>query len=164
MIQIRRAREEDLPAITEIYNEAVRNTTATFDTLEKTHLDRLQWFQNRDENFPVYVVEKAGKVAGYGALNKWSDKAGYNLTAEISLYIHAEYRGLGIGSQLIDFIVAASAETNLHSIISRITEGNESSIHLHRKNGFEVCGILKEAGYKFGRYLDVTIMQKMLRS
>ena len=105
MIQIRRAREEDLPAITEIYNEAVRNTTATFDTLEKTHLDRLQWFQNRDENFPVYVVEKAGKVAGYGALNKWSDKAGYNLTAEISLYIHAEYRGLGIGSQLIDFIV-----------------------------------------------------------
>lgn len=164
MIRIRKAKEEDINTITDIYNEAVRNTTATFDTSEKSYEERMSWFCNRDDNFPVYVVEKAGKVAGYGALNKWSDKEGYNVTAEISLYIHPDYRGLGIGGQLIDFIVVAATETNLHTIIARITEGNEPSIHLHRKNGFKVCGILKEAGYKFGRYLDVTIMQKMLRS
>lgn len=164
MLQIRRAKEEDISLIAEIYNESVRNTTATFDTEEKSLEERLAWFRNRDDNFPVFVVSKAGEVAGYGALNTWSDKAGYNQSAEISVYIHPEYRGLGIGGQLIDFMIAAAAETNLHTIIARITEGNEPSIHLHRKNGFVVCGVLKEAGHKFGRYLDVTIMQKMLRS
>ena len=162
MLKIRNAGDADVTAISEIYNEAVRNTTATFDTEEKTLENRLNWFRNRDENFPVYVVEKSGKVFGYGALNPWSDKAGYKVTAEISLYIDAEHRGLGIGGQLIHFLVAAASETKLHTIIARITQGNESSIHLHRKNGFQVIGVLKEAGYKFNQYLDVTLMQKIL--
>ncbi|MEY4110308.1 MAG: hypothetical protein RLZZ46_663 [Bacteroidota bacterium] len=163
MIRIRKAKEEDVPVITEIYNEAVRNTTATFDTTEKSLENRMLWFQEREDHFPVYVVEKAGKIAGYGAFNKWSDKAGYDLTAEISLYIDADFRGLGIGGQLINFMVLAAAETKLHTVIARITEGNESSIHLHKKNGFQVCGILRQAGFKFDRFLDVTIMQKMLQ-
>jgi phosphinothricin acetyltransferase len=164
MLNIRKAGNADLPSITDIYNDAVANTTATFDTQTRTLEDRTQWFNNRDENFPIFVAEKNKQIVGYASLNKWSDKKGYDRTAEISLYILPGYQGEGIGKQLIEFIVAEAEETHLHSIIARITEGNEVSIHLHKAVGFEVTGHLKEAGFKFERYLDVTIMQKMLRN
>lgn len=163
MLTIRKAIHGDLPAITDIYNDAVLNTTATFDTLTRTIEDRTDWFNNRNENFPIFVAEKNSQIVGYISLNKWSDKKGYDRTAEISLYILPGFQGEGIGKMLIEFVVAEAQETHLHSIIARITEGNEVSIHLHKAVGFEVCGHLKEAGFKFDRYLDVTIMQKMLR-
>jgi L-amino acid N-acyltransferase len=164
MILLRKAHLEDIYRIREIYNEAVLNTTATFDTEEKTEENRIEWFLNRDENFPVFVSENKNEISGYVALNKWSDKPAYNITAEISLYVHPDYRGMGIGKKLIDFIVReASERTALNSLIARITEGNEHSIYLHELNGFEKVGILKEAGKKFGKFLDVTIMQRMLK-
>jgi L-amino acid N-acyltransferase len=164
MILLRKAHLEDIYRIREIYNEAVLNTTATFDTEEKTEENRIEWFLNRDENFPVFVSENENEISGYVALNKWSDKPAYNITAEISLYVHPDYRGMGIGKKLIDFIVReASERTALNSLIARITEGNEHSIYLHELNGFEKVGILKEAGKKFGKFLDVTIMQRMLK-
>lgn len=164
MLNIRKATVNDLPAITEIYNDAVMNTTATFDTQTRSIEDRTAWFNNRDDNFPIFVAEKNDAIVGYVSLNKWSDKKGYDRTAEISLYILPGFQGEGIGKRLIEFIVAEAQETHLHSILARITEGNEVSIHLHKAVGFEVCGQLKEAGFKFDRYLDVTFMQKMLRN
>ena len=163
MIHIRKAVLSDIADITTIYNEAVVNTTATFDTEIKTVANRTDWFNNRNENFPVIVAEKQGKVVGFASLNKWSDKKAYNITSEISLYVQSEYRGLGIGRQLIEIIVDIAAGTKLHSIIARITEGNEQSIHLHKINSFEVIGVMKKAGIKFGKLLDVTLMQKMLK-
>jgi L-amino acid N-acyltransferase len=164
MIQIRKAHLDDIYAIRDIYNEAVLNTTATFDVDEKSLENRIDWFLNRDENFPVMVAEKQGEIVGYIALNKWSDKKAYDITAEISLYISPENRRKGIGKMLVDVIVNAAIDhTNLHSIIARITEGNEQSIHLHELNGFEKIGVMKEAGMKFNKLLNVTFMQRMLR-
>lgn len=163
MLSIRKATINDLEAITAIYNEAVRNTTATFDTVEKTVEDRKDWFLNRDENFPVIVAEKNGAIVGYASLSKWSERKAYDITAEISLYIYSDYRGQGIGKRILDMIVKMSAETNLHSIIARISEGNEQSIYLHKSQGFETIGVMKKAGRKFDKILDVTFMQKMLK-
>ncbi|HET6245574.1 MAG: N-acetyltransferase [Bacteroidetes bacterium] len=164
MIAFRMATIEDIITITEIYNEAILNTTATFDTELKTIENRTNWFLQRDANFPVMLVEYHQKIVGYAALNKWSDKKAYDITAEISLYIEAQSRGNGIGKKLIQVIVEIAKEkTNLHSIIARITQGNDHSIYLHEINGFDKIGIMKSAGQKFGKLLDVTLMQKMLR-
>jgi phosphinothricin acetyltransferase len=161
MIQIRKALETDVQRILEIYNEAILNTTATFDTEPKDLENRLSWFRNRDKNFPVIVAEINKEVVGFASLSKWSDKTAYDITAEISLYIHADHRSRGIGKMLIKQIVAMGQDTDLHTIIARITEGNEQSIHLHKMEGFEMVGVLKEVGRKFNRLLDVTIMQKV---
>ena len=164
MIHIRKAELADLASITEIYNEAILNTTATFDTEIKDSTNRKLWMEERDENFPIMVAEKNSIVVGYIALNKWSERKAYNITAEISMYVHADYRGQGIGKQLIATIVSIAKEaTNLNSLIARITEGNEQSIYLHKLHGFEMIGVMKQAGNKFNKLHDVTLMQKMLR-
>ena len=163
MIEFRKAIIDDIPSIAEIYNEAVLNTTATFDTEEKAIENRTRWLMERNENFPVIVALLNNKIAGYAALNPWSDKKAYDITAEISLYVTPEFRGQGIGKHLVEFITGMAMETKLHSIIARITQENEQSVHLHAINGFQVIGIMKTAGMKFGKLLDVTLMQKMLK-
>lgn len=163
MIEIRKATLIDLPAITAIYNEAILNTTATFDTEVKTVENRRAWFENRDENFPVIVAMQNAEIIGFASLNKWSDRKAYDITAEISIYVKADKRGKGIGKNLIEILVNMANETSLNSIIARITEGNQHSIYLHEQNGFKIIGTMKQAGNKFGKLLDVTFMQKMLR-
>lgn len=144
-----------------IYNDAIANTTSTFDTEPKTTEDRLNWFNNRDENFPIIVAEKSKVVVGYAALNKWSERKAYDVTAEISVYINPENRKQGIGKKLIEMIVAIGEQTNLKTIIARITEGNDHSIYLHERIGFKMVGTLSQVGKKFGMLLDVTLMQKV---
>ncbi|MBL7891603.1 MAG: N-acetyltransferase [Bacteroidia bacterium] len=161
MLNIRKATTIDLASITEIYNDAILNTNSTFDTEVKTIENRTQWFKERDENFPIIVAERSGKVIGYAALNKWSERKAYDVTAEISVYIHPEHRKQGIGKQLIEMIVAIGEQTNLKTIIARITEGNDHSVYLHERNGFKMVGTLRQVGKKFGKLLDVAVMQKV---
>jgi L-amino acid N-acyltransferase YncA len=162
MLNIRKATLNDLEIIRLIYNDAILNTTATFDTEIKSSSDRKEWFENRDENFPIIVAVISEEVVGYAALNKWSERKAYDITAEISLYILPDFRGKGIGKRLIETICSEAKQTKLTNLIARITEGNESSIYLHKMNGFDYVGVLKKCGQKFGRILDVTLMQKML--
>ncbi len=164
MLVIRPAILNDIEQIREIYNDAILTSAATFDTEIKTLENRLDWFSNRDENFPILVAEQNGKVAGYVALNKWSERKAYAITAEISLYVQRESRGIGIGKKLLSEIVKTAQDaTHLNSLIARITEGNEQSIYLHSLYNFEHIGVMKQAGKKFGKLHDVTFMQRMLR-
>lgn len=161
MITIRPARPEDVPAITEIYNDAILHTTATFDTDVKTEADRLSWLQQHDEKHPVLVAEKSGQVVGWASLSRWSERAAYDSTAEVSLYVHHDARNRGIGKQLLEVLTLEGKNVGLHSLIARITEGNEKSFYLHELFGFQTVGTLKEIGKKFGEYLDVRILQKI---
>ncbi len=161
MVSIRPAREEDLAAITAIYNEAIENTVATFDTRPKTVEEQRVWFYNHGALNPILVAEVEKHVVGWAALSKWSTRSAYDFTAEISLYVQHKFQGRGIGSALIEEIVQAGQHAGLHSLIARITGGNELSIGLHETVGFEHIGIMREAGYKFGKWLDVHIMQKI---
>jgi L-amino acid N-acyltransferase YncA len=163
MINIRPASLADVTAITNIYNEAVINSTGTFDTEIKSIEDRTEWFLDREPQFMIIVAELEKKVVGYLALNKWSDRKAYDITAEVSFYVLEIYRGRGIGKLLLGAAINMARETKLNSLISRISEGNENSIHLHKINGFETIGVMKEAGIKFNRLLNVTLMQKMLK-
>ena len=163
MLTIRKANLEDVTEIMNIYNWAIEHTTGTFDTEVKNFQNRLDWFTNREEQFLIFVAVKQNETIGYLALNKWSDRKAYDITAEVSFYVKPEFHGQGIGKKLLDTAIAAAKETTLVSLISRITEGNHSSIHLHEIFGFEKMGVMKKAGIKFGKMLDVTFMQKELK-
>jgi L-amino acid N-acyltransferase len=159
MLTIRTASIKDISAIKDIYNWAIENTTGTFDTELKTIENRTAWFVEREEQFIILVAEINTEIAGYIALNKWSERKAYDITAEVSFYVKPEFQGKGIGKKLLTTAIKFAEETKLVSLISRITEGNEQSIHLHKMAGFETIGIMKKAGIKFGKLLDVTLMQ-----
>ena len=163
MIQIRIAKPDDLKDITEIYNYAIQNTTATFDTETKTLEERKEWFKNHGSKNPIIVAEVDKKIVGWAALTQYSTKCAYSDTAEISLYVKEEQQGKNIGRKLIEGIVKKGEKTGLHSLIARITEGNQISVHLHESVGFKHVGIYKEVGFKFGKHLDVTLMQKVYK-
>jgi phosphinothricin acetyltransferase len=159
MATIRRAVEDDLPVITEIYNEAVLTTTATFDTEPKTVAERTDWFRAHGERHPLLVAEKEGQVVGWASLSAWSARRAYDDTAEVSLYVLASMRGQGIGGQLMAEILKAGQQAELHSVLARVTEENAASVRLHCQAGFKLVGVMREVGFKFGRRLDVNLMQ-----
>ncbi|UCH90075.1 MAG: N-acetyltransferase [Thermoplasmata archaeon] len=161
MVSIRRATQDDLSAITEIYNYAILKTTATFDTEPKTVEEQKAWFEDHGSQNPILVAELDTVIVGWAALSKWSDRCAYSDTAEISLYVKEEYQGQKIGKILMERILEEGREAGLHTVIARIVEGNEISIHLHESNGFVQIGIMKEVGKKFGKLLDVYLLQKI---
>ena len=162
MVQIRAAEERDLEAINEIYNEAVLTTTATFDTEPKTLDERAEWFQNHGERHPVLVAETSSKVVGWASLTEYSPRKAYDQTAESSVYIKSEFRGQGTGRALQDAIIAEARRLKYYTLIARVTAESAASMRLHESFGFRHVGCLKEVGCKFGRILDVHLLQLIL--
>jgi len=164
MITIRLADRPDLDVITTIYNEAVLTTTGTFDTKPKMLDEQQAWFEQHGGKYPLAVAEIEGTVIGWASLSRWSDRCAYTDTAEISLYVKQEHRGRGVGRRLMEAIVAEGRKGGVHSILARIAEGNEVSVMLHEAAGFHHVGVMKEVGWKFGRLLDVYLMQLVFES
>ena len=161
MITTRHASLGDLPAITEIYNEAVLTTAATFDTETKSVAERQLWFEEHGPRYPVLVAEMNDTVVGWASLSRWSPKLAYAGTVEVSLYVGSAYRGKGVGKQLMTAVLTEGQKNGFHTVLARITEGNKASVRLHEAFGFELVGVIREVGYKFNRWLDVYLMQKM---
>ncbi|MBQ3049446.1 MAG: N-acetyltransferase [Oscillospiraceae bacterium] len=154
---IRKALQKDLPAMLEIYNYEVLNSTATMDIHPKTLEERQVWFdEHNTENHPLIVAEIDGKVVGYASLSRYSEKEAYRRTVELSVYIDKEYRERGIASALMEYLIEeAKKDPEIHTIVSVITGENQASVNLHEKFGFSLCGRVHEVGKKFGRYLDI---------
>ena len=163
MLTIRRATTADLAAITVIYNDAVASTTATFDTQPKNLEEQENWFSKHGTRYPILVVEDDNHIIGWASLSRWSDRCAYADTAEISLYVHKDQKGKGIGRRLMTAILDEGRSASLHVVIARIVEGNDLSIYLHESAGFWQVGTMKEVGRKFGKLLDVNIMQIILQ-
>ena len=159
---IRRALPGDVAAVTTIYNEAILTTTATFDTEPKTIEERTAWLSGHDERHPVLVAVLNNQVVGWASLSKWSDRPAYDATAETSFYVAAEHRGRGIGRKLKEAIIVEARRLGYHTLIARVAQGIEASRRLNERAGFVHVGTLKEVGRKFGRWLDVDVMQLML--
>lgn len=152
---------QDLGAITEIYNEAILNTVATFDTNPKTLEEQKDWFAHHGPKYPILVAQQDGLIVGWASLSMWSERCAYSDTAEISVYVNEDHQGKGIGRKLLEAIIQAGQDAGLHTVIARITEGNKVSIHIAESLGFEHIGIMKEVGQKFSKLLDVYLMQKI---
>lgn len=159
---IRKAELSDLEKITEIYNEAVKHTVATFDLEPKTVDEQEIWFKKHGLKNPILVAELDGDIVGWASLSKYDEKPAYSNTVELSLYVKKKSQGKGVGKKLMEKIIDEGRKAGVHVIVSRVTEGNEISIKLHERFGFKHVGVLEQVGFKFGRYLDVHVMEKIL--
>jgi L-amino acid N-acyltransferase YncA len=161
---IRPATCADLSAILDIYNEAVLNTTATYDYEPHTLEARRAWFDEHvRDNYPVFVAQNGdGRVVGWGSLSKFRPRVGYRFTAEDSVYVAADQRGRGIGKSLLQPVIQAARDLGLHAVMAGIDADGKASIRLHAYFGFVQVAYLKQVGWKFGRWLDVVYMELSL--
>lgn len=159
---VRPAVPDDLPAITAIYNEAIRNGIGTFDLEEKTLAQQQIWFATHTARYPIIVASVDGNVTGWACLSPFSDRCGYANTAEVSLYIAPESRGNKLGTQLLAKLIGISLEIGFKNLVSRIAGGNEVSFRLHQRFEFRDMGKLEGVGEKFGKLLDVHYWQLKL--
>jgi L-amino acid N-acyltransferase YncA len=159
---IRTAANGDLPRILSIYNHEVLVSTATYDTVPRTETEHRTWFSVHGPEYPVLVADLDGVVIGWASLSPWSDRAAYSRTAEVSAYVDEKHRGMGIGGRLLQALVEAGRARGFHALLARISADNEASVRLHSRLGFSMAGTLREVGEKFGRTLDVCIMELLI--
>ncbi|MEO7069886.1 MAG: N-acetyltransferase family protein [Nostocoides sp.] len=158
---IRDGTPADNDACLAIYNEAVRNLLATFDTVERgpEHFDGRLGLA--DPRSPFLVAEIAGAVAGYAHAYPYRPRAAYDATREVSVYLADSARGQGIGRMLYAALLARLDAAGCHTQVAVIALPNEASEALHRAFGFEHVGTLREVGHKFGRWVDTAWHQRM---
>lgn len=153
---IRAARAEDIPAITQIYNEYILHSTATFETEVLAEAEMLRRLRDIMPEYPYLVAEVGGEVAGYCYAHPWKERFAYRHTLEATVYLSPDQRGRGMGRQLMERLVATCRTmSGCHALVACITAENEASCALHRKLGFRQVSCFREVGYKFGRWLDV---------
>lgn len=161
---IRPATEADLPTITAIYGDAVTTSTASFET-DPPSLDEMtrRFAVLRDGGFPYLVAVRDGAVIGYAYAGPYHQRAAYRSTVEDSIYVARDARGGGIGHALLEGLIAACERIDCRAMVAIIAEsGSPASAALHARLGFTPVGILAGVGYKHGRWLDVTLMQRPL--
>lgn len=160
---IRAATEADLPGIFAIYDEEVLHGTATFDTSPKSPAERLAWFRDDGAGrYPILVAVEAGQVAGWARLYPWSNRCAYDRAAENAVYVHPAHRGKGVGKALLAELLRLAHGRGVRLVIARVVEGNAGSRALHEAAGFETIGVMRRCGEKFGRLLDVRLMDRHL--
>lgn len=160
---IRSAVRDDVPAILDIYNEAVLNTTASYDLEPVTLQSRLDWYEHKVQaGLPVLVAEQGGRVDGFATFGTFRDKAGFASTAEHSVYVRAGQRGHGTGLLLMKPLIAEARALGLHVLVGGIDAANAGSIAFHARLGFEEVAHMKQVGRKFDRWLDLVFMQLIL--
>ena len=159
----RYATKDDLPAILDIMNDAILNTTAIYDYHPRTTEYVYNWFSKKNnDGLPVIVYEKDGAVTGFGSYGIFRPWDGYRFSAEHSIYVAKEYRGQGMGGALLQELIELARKQNFHTLIAGIDADNKSSCVFHEKYGFKEVGRFPEVGYKFDRWLDLVFMQLLL--
>lgn len=152
-----------LPAILDIVNHNILHSTALYEYHVKPFDYIETWFADKQTaGWPVIVAIEDGNVIGYGTYGPFRFKDGYKFTVEHSVYVAEGHSGKGIGGQLLAELIRLAKESGYHTMIGGIDAGNAGSIAFHKKYGFTEAGLLKETGFKFGRWLDLLFMQKML--
>ncbi|HEV3134883.1 MAG TPA: GNAT family N-acetyltransferase [Acidimicrobiia bacterium] len=160
---VRLAERRDAGAIRAIYNLEVAESTVTFDLVPRTLDEQVDWIDAHSGAHPAVVaVDEAGEVVGFGSLSPFKERPAYSPTVEDSVYVRRDRRGQGIGRLLLDQLLRLAVDHGFHTVMARIVGNHEASIALHVACGFELVGTERAVGRKFGRWLDVVEMQRML--
>lgn len=159
---VRLASAEDAEAIRRIYNREVTGSTVTFDLVPRTLRSQRTWIARHQGAHPALVAVDGPCVCGFGSLSPFHERAAYSTTVEDSIYVDEDWRGRGVGRAVLAELLLLATRQGFHTVIARTTADNEASIALHRACGFSLVGVEREVGRKFGRWLDVAILQKML--
>lgn len=163
MFQIRQATEEDIPGIYAIFSDAVRNSMAIWIEDPGTIEDRRAWLLlRRSQDYPVFVAVEDGSVLGYGTLGDFRPYEGFRGAAEHSLYVAPEAQRRGIGRALLTALIAAAQELGKRILVAAVDADNTASIALHLSFGFVETGRMPAVGEKFGRRLDMVLLQRAL--
>ncbi len=164
MTAIRDAAAADLPAILGIYNEVIAHSTAIYRDDPVDLADRRAWFEaRRGRGFPILVAaDAAGTVLGFSSFGPFRDAPGYRHTAEHMVHVHETARGQGLGRRLIEALLPRARAMGIHVLVAAIDAGNAGSIRLHERLGFRATAHMPEVGTKFGRWLDLVLMQKLV--
>jgi len=158
-LTIRPATIADCPAINRIHEPEVLHGTATWDTVPWTLEQREEWFRGHDDLTPILVAEHAGEVVGFAYVTLVSTKVGWRFTREDTIYIDDRYRGRGVGAQLLPALLERLAEIGVRLVVASITSTNAASLRLHARFGFEYMGTMRNAGHKFGTWMDTSYLQ-----
>ena len=160
---IRDATEADLPAILAIYNDVLASSTAIFSDHPSTLEDRLQWFRARREaGYPVLVDSDDSGVLGFASFGDFRSWPGYRHTIEHSVHVRRDARSRGVGSALMRVLLQRALELGKHVMVAGVDADNLGSIRLHERLGFRQAGKLHHVGCKFGRWLDLTFLERRL--
>jgi len=162
-LRTRLVERRDAEALRAIYNLEVRESTVTFDLVPRSLADQVAWIDEHSGGHPAIVaVDDDGIVAGFASLTPYRSRPAYATTVEDSVYVRRDARGRGLGRLLLEDLVELARDHGFHSIIARIVGDHDASIALHAACGFDRVGREREVGRKFGRWLDVVLMQRML--
>lgn len=158
--------ERHAGAILGILNDTIANSTAIYDYKPRVPESMVGWFKAKEQgDFPVLGVEShEGELlafASYGTFRAWP---AYKYTAEHSVYVHRNHRGRGLGSKLVQELIARAKTQGIHVLVGGIDASNETSIKLHERLGFVHAGTIRQAGFKFGRWLDLALYQLILET
>jgi phosphinothricin acetyltransferase len=162
-VKYRLASHDDAEAIRVIYNREVLGSTVTFDLVARTTEDQLAWMDEHSGAHPAVVaVDDHDRVRGFGSLSPYRSRPAYRTTVEDSVYVDEHARGQGVGRGLLSELVGLAGTHGFHTVMARIVGGHEASIRLHEACGFGHVGLEREIGRKFGRWLDVVLMQLLI--
>lgn len=164
ILTIRPCKEADIPAITEIYRDAVLHGRASFEIdppAVDTMLERRRLLV--EGNYPYLVAETEGKIAGYAYAGAYRARPAYGAAVEDSVYVDPAAKGRGIGRKLLDALIEAATARGFRQMIAVIGDSaNAASVGVHRAAGFEHVGTFKSIGWKHGQWLDTVLMQRAL--
>ncbi len=158
--------ERHADSILAIFNEAILNSTALYDYKARTAQNMASWFDaKRAGGFPVIGVEDSGgTLLGFGSYGTFRAWPAYKYTVEHSVYVHKDHRGKGLGRVLMQALIDAALQNDVHAMIGGIDAANRGSIALHERLGFKHAGTLPQVGFKFGRWLDLAFYQLLLET
>ncbi len=157
---VRAATVADAEAIRGIYNLEVETSTVTFDLRPRSLDEQVTWLAERSgARTAVVACDDDGTVLGFGALSTYRDRPAYSTTVEDSVYVDRHHHRRGVGAALLSDLIDRARLHGFHSVVARIVGGHDASIALHSASGFAVVGHERQVGRKFGRWLDVIIMQ-----
>ena len=159
---VRLAHVTDAEAIRAIYNVEVLESTVTFDLVPRSHDDQREWLAAHSGAHPAVVAVDGEEVVGFGSLSPYKDRPAYSTTVEDSVYVHRDWRRKGVGRLLLGELLGLATTHGFHAVIARIVGDHDASIALHERCGFALVGVEKEVGRKFGRWLDVVELQRLL--
>ena len=160
---VRCSHERHASAILGILNDAIVNTTALYDYHPRPVDSMIDWFRAKSQgNYPVIGIEQAGELLGFATYGPFRNWPAYKYSVEHSVYVRADQRGKGFGERLLHELIGCARGQNYHCIVGGIDVTNVSSIRLHEKLGFAHAGTVRQAGFKFGRWLDLAFYQLIL--
>ncbi|GBD11097.1 Putative phosphinothricin acetyltransferase YwnH [bacterium HR23] len=158
-IAVRPAREGDVPAITEIYNQGIEDRIATLEGEPHSVEERLEWFRAHGPQEPVLVAEADGLIVGWASLSCYKPRRCYDGVKELSIYVRREWRGRGVGARLLDALLKRGAEVGVHKVVLYAFPSNARALALYRKAGFRAVGIYRHHGLLDGQWKDIIAME-----